>query len=125
MPATMEIREDGHVIFFRFTSPFTTQELMDVMSKDGEYRITVPHTVHALVRAELTEMPPMALRGRQSPSLNSANSGYFVIVGASTMVRLFAGIVIKMTRKNEVRFFDTEEEGWEFLRQMLAEEMKA
>jgi hypothetical protein len=125
MPATMEVREGGHVIYFRFTSPFTTGELLDVMRKDGDYRATVAFKVHALVQAELTEMPPMAFRGRQSPSLNHPTSGYFVIVGANPMIRFFAETVVKMVRKKDVKFFDTEEQGWAFLREIIAEEQHA
>jgi hypothetical protein len=122
MPATMEIRENGRVVYFVFSSPFTTQEMIDTMQKDGEYRNSVPFKVHALLRVELTQMPPMALRGRESPSITHPNSGLFAIVGANSIVRTFAETVIRMTRNKQMRFFDTEEEAWAVVREMIAQE---
>lgn len=120
MPATMEIREDGHVLHFIFSAPLTAQELMDVMAKDAEYRNSVPFKVHAVINAEHTDFPPSVLRARSSPSIVHPRHGFCAIVGSIALVRTIADTIFKLTHNDQFKFFATENDAWTFIREKIA-----
>jgi hypothetical protein len=124
MAATMEIRENGHALYFVFSTPLTAQQLMDVMGKDADYRNSVPFKVHALINAEHTDFPPSVLRARSSPSIVHPRHGFCAIVGSTALVRTMADTIFKLTRNDQFKFFATEDDAWIFIREKIAVESR-
>jgi len=123
MPVTMELRENGRVLYYTISEPWTLKELMDRYPEEQAYRDSVAHTVHELVNlSRIGKIPPNALAARHIPAFSHSKSGFFVIVSSNILVQRLAQTIFQLARSRQLRFFESEDKGWEFIRQALADE---
>lgn len=124
MPITAETRDDGHVRYFVITDPWQTSDLIAQYPADREYRDSVDFTVHMLMNiSQMKHIPPGLLAARKdAPALSHRRSGYLVMIGAGTFPRVMAETIFKLAHYDRAVFFDTEEEGWAYIRKVIAEE---
>jgi hypothetical protein len=124
MPVRFEYRENNRVAFYAFSDPWETHEFVAHYPADNAYRASVKHTIHTFM--DLTgarSIPTNILRARtKAPAWSHANSGVIVMVGAIPLAKSVAGMVFKIARFNRAKFFNTADEGWAYLRQLIAEE---
>jgi hypothetical protein len=123
MPVKMELCENDRVMYWVFTDPW---EVADLTAHYDQAKINLDsalHKLHSLANVERSRrMPTGILQARKGPDWNHPNSGQVVLVGASPIIKgLFETIMILVHFKR-VRMFDHEEEGWQYLRQLIAEE---
>lgn len=126
MPVTPETRENGLVQYFRFTDPFSLQELNAVYQADEDYRNTVNFTVHSLMDVTGLKQIPSGILGTRvtSPMLTHPLSGQIVLTGAGSFAKAIGEMVARIARLKENRFkvFRTADEGWAYLRQYIQDQ---
>jgi hypothetical protein len=123
MPVTLELVENGRVMFFTFTDPWDTQELMALYPRSAAYLDQAKHKLHTLTDVRnARRLPSRVLDLRRGPDWAHPNSGHVAIVGAITLVTVFAQTIFKLTRFERVQFFNTMDDAWAFLRKAMADE---
>jgi hypothetical protein len=82
------------------------------------------HKVHSLLDlTQAHETPPGLLTGRQgSPALFHKNRGVIVVVGVNRFLQAIANTSARIVHYDGYRFFDNLDEGWNFLRGVIASE---
>jgi hypothetical protein len=124
MPVTMEPCENGHVLRFFISEPWTAREMASVYPASRAYHDKAPHKVHSLLIVEARQVPPGLLQLRQGPpSLVHPNSGQTVVVGAGAVIRTISEVIFKILRYDRGKFFNTEEEALAYLRQVIDREV--
>jgi hypothetical protein len=125
MPLIVEFRENGRVVYYKVISPWTMSDYFAAAAKEKAHRDATPEIVHHFVNAsQVYDFPPGSVQVRNAPVFTHPRSGQVVVVGANTFARAFADMIFKFTRKHRVKFFNTEEEGWTYLRELIANESK-
>lgn len=122
MPIELDILENGHVLRYLMTDPWTIEDYEPILERDIMHRESVNHKVHNLTIAKLRTVPAGALRARNAPTFNHPTAGHLAMVGAPQLVRSFTEIVLKLAHYERVKFFDTEEEALEHLRGVIRAE---
>ena len=99
MPIQFETIEAGHIIHVIYTHPWTAEDMLPIFEQDQRYRDQVQketpgRKIHLLVTFQNAKnVPPGALRARQSPSLHHPTSGNVAVVGTTTLLRTLADAV--------------------------------
>ena len=126
MPVSMEIRENGRVVFYQYRDPFNLHELNALYLQDENHRNSVDFLVHTVLDMSGVKNLPQGIIGARvgSPVLVHPRSGVIVVVGAGPLSQSIAGVVLRLTRK-QAHFFKTESEGWDFVRKHLEKESAA
>lgn len=124
MPATLELRENGHLVWTKFTDPWTLAELETIGKEERNLRDNSKEIIHSLVDVrEMKRIPPGLINvARRMPILNHPTRGHMVVVGASAFATALVETLIKITRATKIKFFKTEEEAVEYIRKVIAEE---
>ena len=124
MPVTVENREDGHVRYYVVTDPWKTSDLTAHYPGDRAYRDSVDFTVHMVMNvSKMKQIPPGLLAARKdAPALRHHRSGYLIMIGAGGFARVMAETIFKLAHYDRAVFFDTEQEGWDYIRKVLAEQ---
>jgi hypothetical protein len=122
MPIDFQILDDGHIVRYVYTDPWTMSELDAVTEQDIAHRQQAGHKVHSLAITKINIIAAGSLKVRKSPSLNHSTAGGVAIVGSSKIVRLFADTVLKLAQFDRAKFFDTEDEALVYLREIIRKE---
>ncbi len=121
MPAKVEIRENGYVIFTTYKDPWGVSDMEDEYRAVRAHRDSVDHVVHVLLDvSQAHSVPPGLMRARQNPNLTHPTKGYIAIVGASSLLKTMGEVILRLSHNKEAGFFKTEEDAWTFLRRLLA-----
>jgi len=123
MPITIELRENGYVLYSRLTDPVPVNEFKAAFIPQQEYLDQAGHKLHILVDISQHKSPPPGAlaSARQTPVLRHPNSGEVVFVGASIFMQALSSAVSRLTRFDRLTFFDTEAEAWDYLRRVIKE----
>jgi hypothetical protein len=123
MPSTMEMREDGHVLFIRITDPWSVEEFANQSYGPTQaYYDKAEHLVHTIICLDAKKTPDHLLKGRRgAPALSHPNAGQLVIVGASPLLRSLIEVMYKLSGFTRGEFFANEDEAWRYLRQIIAQ----
>jgi len=123
MQVSMELRENGWVINFVFTDPWTIQELAPYMAEDQKLRDQSPHPVHMMLNlTNAKRLPQGAISLRHnSPDLNHPTAGHIVLIGTNSFVRSVSETVFRLSRVTRFKIVATEAEGWEYLREFIGD----
>jgi hypothetical protein len=126
MPITVELRENGHIIYAVFSHPYTLQEAVDNREKEKRLRDQGSGVIHLLLNLSKSGRPPNGVLkvARDGPSFVHPTRGKIAIVGASFFSRMIVEMASKLARRRfeNIQFFDTEDQAWAFLRKLIAEE---
>jgi hypothetical protein len=126
MPVTMELKENGHVAYYLFTEPWQTSDLTSLYPQDIAHRNNVDFLVHTFMTLRNIRNIPIDIISarRGAPAFTHPKSGQLVMVGAQLLARRTAEMIFRLAHYQRARFFDTEEQGWAYLRQIIAAEEK-
>jgi hypothetical protein len=122
MPVQLDILENGHVLRYNLSDPWTYEDYEPILERDIAHRESVDHKVHNLTIAKIRTVPTGALRARSNPAFNHRTAGHLLMIGAPHVVRMFTEAVLKLTHFERIKFFDSEEEGMAFLRHVIESE---
>jgi hypothetical protein len=127
MAVTMEICEEGRVLFLRYVDPVTLMEIADLFPANLAHRNSVPHTVHTLFDFKhFRVLPTGLLRARYAPVFTHPRSGKMVVIGATHLAH---SVVIKTAgftgNTSKLVFFKSDDEAWMFLRTAIDNDKQA
>lgn len=126
MPASVELTENGHVLHYVFTDPWTLEDMVVVTRQGKLHYDQSAHKIHVLLDVtQARRVPPCVLTARSNPDLTHSNSGHIVIVGASGVVKAMGDLIVKVIGTKKVSFHEDETEAWASLRAIIAEEVNA
>ena len=124
MPVETELRDEGHVNYFRISDPWTLDDLFGgfaqaQQARDAIYQQKGPRQVHTLVDLMgVREVPPGVLQGRRFPSRTHATRGAIVVAVANSYARNIAETILRTTQTQGV-FFESLDEAWAYIRQLI------
>ena len=121
MPITMDIRENGWVLYLVLTDPWTVEEMWHFVEENRRYRDQCPHTVHVCYNLHDNKyLPPNVLRlSHGAPDVYHPRSGQVVLVGANPTVRSIIEIIFRLVRYDKFKFFSNEQDAWLYLRDFI------
>lgn len=125
MPVTREVRENGSVAYYVLEDPWETNDLVSLYPQDLLYRDSVSHVVHTFMNVSgVRRVPSNIIRARiGAPAFTHPNSGQLVMVGAKSFPKTVAQTIFRVAHFERACFFDTEEEGWNYIRQFISIEL--
>jgi hypothetical protein len=123
MPVTLELRENGRVLHYTFTDPWEIGDLTALYPKSLELLRSANGRLYTLADVRTARRIPSGLLNlRHGPEWSHPNGGAVAVVGASALLRTFASIVFRLSRFEQARFFDDEDEAWLYLHRAMAAE---
>src|SRR5262245_19319175 len=124
MPATVQLTENGRVLHYTFTDPWTTAEMENVANAAKRHYDAAKQKLHVLLDArKMRSVPSGVLRSaRTNPDLRHPNSGRIAIVGATTLVQMFGETLMRLSHTEKAKFFKDEASAWQYLRTVIAQE---
>jgi hypothetical protein len=123
MPVTIEYVENGRVLLYTFSDPWDANELAASYAGTREYLGKAHHKVHTLVDVRSARrVPSRVMDLRRGPDWSHPNSGHVAVVGSATAISIFVQAIFRLSRFDRIRFFNTLDEGWTYLRKLMAEE---
>jgi hypothetical protein len=127
MPVSADFQEDGHVVVVTIADPWIGRDLTAIYPMEKPYFDKAKYKVHTLVNLSAAHtVPPGVIATRQgSPHLLHPNRGQVVVIGASNLIRTLAETAMRVVHFKGVRFFDTDAQGWAYLRDLIAKEKNA
>jgi hypothetical protein len=123
MPVTLELRENGRVLYFTFIDPWEVSQVAALNLQSIAYLNSAKCKLYTFTDLRQARRIPSGLLSlRHGPDWSHPNSGQIAILGASPLLTTFAKIVFRLSGFERIRFFDAEEEAWAYLRQLIADE---
>jgi hypothetical protein len=125
MPVTYQPYENGRIVRLNITDPWSTSDLLRAYSDEMPIFDTAPGMVHTLVDlSQAHQIPPGVLGAhRGSPHVSHTNRGEIVIIGAGSLLTALVETAAKVIRFKNVKFCNSEAEAWDYLYEILAEDM--
>ncbi len=116
MPIQTEIRSDGTVIVFNVTDPIQLEEVLEHMREVEPYFDQASAAVHTVINLVRVRQLPLGIIGTRSyAGYSHPNAGKIIIIGADTLVRTLANVIVKLTNNRNIAFFETEQQAWDHL----------
>jgi hypothetical protein len=126
MPVDFEITENGWITRLTITDPWDVTQMMDKFGIGLEVRNQSSHKIYALIDVHGTRTaPPGSLRLRASPVFTHPKSGYTAVIGANALARSLIEMLLKLSRKKNLGFFDSESDALAYLRSLIEAEVHA
>ncbi|MCA9903382.1 MAG: hypothetical protein KC547_05965 [Anaerolineae bacterium] len=123
MPARMEIEENGRVLHYIATDPWTIDQMLDLVQQANKIYEQADFRVHTLIDMTRTRsLPQGIMRARANSSFTHPRAGQMVIIGANMLVKTISNVVAKLASFDRIVFLDTEEKAWEYLRSVIEQE---
>jgi hypothetical protein len=122
MPVTMEMRENNRITYWVFEDPWTVNELVKISKETRPIFDSATRKFHTLAVINARHIPAGVLQVRQIGSWSNPMSGELVVVNAPPVAKTIVEVLTRLVRFNRVHFLDTEEQGWQYLGNVLAEE---
>jgi hypothetical protein len=125
MPVTLELCEDGHVAYYIVSDPWQTTDLTRWYAEDNAYRNGVDFKVHTFMNmTQVKHVPSNIISARvNAPAFTNPHSGQLVMIGAFSFVKTMAEMIFRLAHYERAKFFNIEQEGWTYIRQVITEEM--
>jgi hypothetical protein len=124
MPASVELCENGRILHYVFTDPWTLAEMDAAAAKAIEYYDKADRKLYVLLDARrMRNVPPGVLRAaRTNPDIRHRNSGQIAIVSAAKLVEVMGQTIMRLTHSSKAKFFPEEQAAWVYLRELIAKE---
>ena len=124
MPVTLELRENDRVLYYTFIDTWEVSELTALYPQSMAYLHNASRKLYTLAvfPCRARPIPSGLLTLRYGPDWSHPNGGQIAVVGASALLRTFANFTFRLRGFEKTRFFDTEEEAWNHLRKLIADE---
>jgi hypothetical protein len=125
MPITIEQREDGRVLYYNFTDPWTVSDVVATSAQVQSYIEGAAHKVHTLADLRRSKnLPQGLLHARRALAIlfNHQNAGETAIVGASRLAQSMGEIIAQLIHLDRMTFFGHEGEALTHIRHAIANE---
>jgi hypothetical protein len=127
MPITMDLQEEGHVLYIKFADPWTLNDLEHAYKTELGLRDSAGFKLHTLLDVtQLRQIPPGFLAvAKRTPSFSHPRRGDLVVIGATAFARVLGETLMRITRASQIKFFNTPDEGRIYLQKILRAETPA
>jgi hypothetical protein len=128
MPIYVELCDDGQVIHFKLSDPFTMEELFKGFGQSMAFRDSVAQVdpnrrVHLLLDLmDTRQAPPGILQSRQMPALTHTVRGEIVVAVEHAYPRSIAETILRVMRADG-HFFNTLESAWNYIHKLIENPM--
>ena len=121
MPIDLRLSEDGYYLIYEITEPYDLPELYEVYKQEKIYRDEKPYTMSSIVdMSGLSRIPVNWLTAKSGPGLTHPRSGQILFVGLSRPVHIIVDVIMKVTRYNRMKSFDTREAAEAYMQELVA-----
>src|SRR5262249_23707030 len=123
MPVKLELTENNRVLHVTFTDPWDIDDMTQLFAEDAAARNRFSYRIHTLVDMSASlRLPSGALRARYSPSVTHARRGHMALVVGSPLFKSVGEMVFRLAHFQDMKFCDTTDEAWAYLRNLIATE---
>ena len=123
MPVTMDLRENGHVLYVVVSDPWNMADIERITGETGGGIRLSSHPIHMLVNVQRARhIPKGLLTNARNPVFRLPTMGQFVIVGSTPLLRGITQTVFRIAGFRRGHFFDSEGQALAYLRQVIAGE---
>lgn len=120
MPVHLQLSDDQRYLIYTITEPLILDELMHAYQQERSYRDALPHTVHSIVdMSGMRRIPANWLTAKAGPGLTHPRSGEILFVGVSFGIKLILDTLLKITRYQRMKFFQTRAEADAYMAELL------
>lgn len=118
MPYSMEMRGDG-ILEMAFVGDVDTEDIDAVMAEFEAFMDTATETEPLCVLSNVSQAGKLSASARKGLASMGTDPrmGRNAIVGVSRYQRVMAGFIIKASGHDDLRFFDSEAEALDWLKQ--------
>src|ERR1044071_6953713 len=121
MPVTLQLEENGRIMFWHLTDPWTMPELVAHYKQSQDIFNNATHVVHVLVDLhEARNVPSGVLKARYNADWSHPRSGYTVVIGSNLLIKRTLELLFRITRFNRLKFFDDEAAARAYLNEVIA-----
>ncbi|MGJ3237920.1 MAG: hypothetical protein ACFE0Q_04370 [Anaerolineae bacterium] len=122
MPVSVHLHDDQTHMIYEFQEPLDIDELMEAYREEKQFRDSIPHTLHSIVdMSTIRRIPPNWLVAKAGPGLTHPRSGRMLFVGLSHGLRIIIQTILKITRYERMKFFETRAEAEAFMTELVKE----
>ena len=123
MPAQVALEENGYLLHYTYSDPWTIAEMEQVNGESLKYYNEAKHKLHVLVDIRGSKNAPSGmLRARNNPDLKHPNGGQIAVVGAAGVVKSVGEVLLRLSRFDRALFFDSMEPALEYIQGEIANE---
>ena len=124
MPVSMELRENGRVVFIVLSDPWNTGDLRSLLRQISDYLRDIYPQAHMLVDLTRAKVIPTDALQQIFEDLRAfkPDSGEVILVGATRAMQLLGELVFRLFHLGSIRFLDTQEAAWALLKEFIAGE---
>jgi hypothetical protein len=125
MPGMVTLEENGYVIHYTYTDPWTMEDWSEVNQQSQAFYDQASHRLHVLLDVSRTRTVPAGImRSRSTLDISHPNSGNIAIIGAAPMLKTIGEAILRLARFKRAKFFEKEEDARTYLREMISEDTK-
>ncbi len=120
MPVTLDLIEDGRVLYYQFTDPVEISELLALYKKEAQLRDAVSYPLHSITDfSGLHRIPQNWLQARHGPGLKHTRSGEMLFVGLKPGLKILIDVILKVTRYQRVKLYTSMDEALSYIRSVI------
>ncbi|MBI5666419.1 MAG: hypothetical protein HZC41_00305 [Chloroflexi bacterium] len=120
MPVHLQLSDDQRYLIYTITEPLSLDELMLAYQQERVYRDSLPYTVHSIVdMSGIKRIPANWLTAKAGPGLTHPRSGEILFVGVSFGIKIILDTLMKITRYQRMKFFQTRAEADAYMAELL------
>ncbi len=125
MPISVELIDDGHILWFRIEGAWKTEEIAPAKEKTQRIFRHARQPIHALLdlRHASVNLPLIMASQQVIGGEPLPNTGQIAIVGVPRMIRIVAEPILRATASEEpISFFNTLEDAKAYLHRYIDEQ---
>src|SRR5258708_14506833 len=123
MPVSLELIENGRVFRYVISDRWRISDFTATFPQAKAVLDAAQHPVHGVVNLYAAAKDPIGvLNIRKHPSFSHVNGGYTAFCHASLLARRVTETALRIARFHRYTFFNTEQEGMDFLCELMAQE---
>jgi hypothetical protein len=116
MPVTLSLQENGRILYWQLTDPWSVSELTSLYPQVEQYFNNANQPIHSLLDFEAAHrLPSNALSARQTPTWNHPQSGQMAIAGSTAFIRGMLELMFRLVQFNRIKFFEHEPDARRYL----------
>lgn len=111
MPISIEVGNDGRVIYYTIADPWEIEELMTAYNQEKQIRDDAPHTVHSVSDfSSARRIPKNWWQARYGPGLKHPRAGEMIFVGLNPGLNRLVDVILRVANFKRIKLYNTMDE---------------
>lgn len=120
MPVSLEVGNDGRVLYYQIADPWEIEDLMAAYTKEKQIRDEAPHVVHSVSNfSHARRIPKNWWQARYGPGLKHPRAGEMVFVGLNPGLNRLVDVILRVTNFKRIKVFNTMDEAQKYVDGLL------